>query len=122
MVNILGISCFYHDSAACLIKDGIVAAAAEEERFTRKKHDTGFPINAINYCLKEGGITKDQINFVAFYEKPLLKFERLLSQHLEMFPRSYWPFYKALPSWINEKIRVPSIIRKKLKYAQPLSS
>ena len=115
-MNILGISCFYHDSAACLIKDGIVAAAAEEERFTRKKHDIDFPINAINYCLKEGGITKDQISYIAFYEKPLLKFERLLSMHLEMFPKSYWTFFKAIPPWINEKLRVPSVIRKKLKY------
>ncbi len=115
-MNILGISCFYHDAAACLIKDGIVVAAAEEERFTRKKHDIEFPINAINYCLKEGNITSDKIDFVAFYEKPLLKFERLLSQHLEMFPKSFWSFYKALPSWMNEKLRVPSIIRKKIKY------
>ncbi len=116
MTNILGISCFYHDSAACLIKDGIVVAAAEEERFTRKKHDTGFPLNAIEYCLKEGGITSQQLAYIAFYEKPLLKFERLLSQHLEMFPMSYWSFYKALPAWLNEKLRVPSVIKKKLKY------
>ncbi len=116
MANILGISCFYHDAAACLIKDGIVIAAAEEERFTRKKHDISFPINAINYCLKEGGINVNQINYIAFYEKPLLKFERLLSMHLEMFPRSFLTFYKALPSWLNEKLRVPGIIRKKLKY------
>ena len=115
-MNILGISCFYHDSAACLIKDGIVVAAAEEERFTRKKHDTDFPMNAANYCLKEGNINISQINYIAFYEKPLLKFERLLSQHLEMFPRSLWSFYKALPSWLNEKLRVPSVIKKKLKY------
>lgn len=115
-MNILGISCFYHDSAACLIKDGIVIAAAEEERFTRKKHDTDFPINAINYCLKEGNINVEQINYIAFYEKPLMKFERLLSQHLEMFPKSLWSFYKALPSWLDEKLRVPSVIRKKLKY------
>ena len=115
-MNIVGISCFYHDAAACLIKDGIVIAAAEEERFTRRKHDIDFPINAIHYCLKEGNIDVSQINYVAFYEKPLLKFERLLSQHLEMFPKSYWSFYKALPSWINEKLRVPSVIRKKLKY------
>ncbi|MBI4451993.1 carbamoyltransferase [Candidatus Woesearchaeota archaeon] len=116
MTAILGISCFYHDAAACLIKDGIVVAAAEEERFTRKKHDISFPINAISYCLKEGEITGQQLNYVAFYEKPLLKFERLLSMHLEMFPRSFWSFYKALPAWINEKLRVPGIIRKKLHY------
>lgn len=115
-MNVLGISCFYHDSAACLIKDGIVVAAAEEERFTRKKHDTSFPINAISYCLKEGGITSGQLDCIGFYEKPLLKFERLLSQHLEMFPLSLWQFYKALPSWLNEKLRVSSLIRKKLKY------
>ena len=116
MQNILGISCFYHDAAACLIKDGIVVAAAEEERFTRKKHDIDFPINAIKYCLKEGNINIDQVNYIGFYEKPLLKFERLLSQHLEMFPKSFWTFYKAVPSWLNEKLRVPSVIKKKLKY------
>ena len=115
-MNILGISCFYHDAAACLMKDGTVVAAAEEERFTRKKHDTSFPVNAVNYCLKEGSININQIDYMAFYEKPLLKFERLLSQHLEMFPKSFWSFYKAIPSWLNEKLRVPSIIRKKLKY------
>ncbi len=113
---ILGISCFYHDSAACILKDGEIIAAAEEERFTRKKHDTSFPINAINYCLKEAGITGSQLDYVGFYEKPLLKFERLLHQHIEMFPKSFWTFYQALPSWINEKLRIPSIIKKKLKY------
>jgi len=113
---ILGISCFYHDSAACILKDGKILAAAEEERFTRKKHDTSFPINSINYCLNEAGITGDQLDYVGFYEKPFLKFERLLHQHIEMFPRSFWTFYQALPSWINEKLRVPSLIKKKLKY------
>jgi len=113
---ILGISCFYHDSAACLLKDGKIIAAAEEERFTRRKHDTSFPINAINYCLKEAGITGEQLGRVGFYEKPLLKFERLLHQHIEMFPKSFPTFYQALPSWINEKLRVPSIIKKKMKY------
>jgi len=115
-MNILGISCYYHDAAACLIKDGIVIAAAEEERFTRKKHDVSFPINAINYCLKEGNIDIKQVNYIGFYEKPLLKFERLLSQHLEMFPWSFLTFYRALPSWLNDKLRVPSIIKKRLKY------
>ncbi|MEK6984228.1 MAG: carbamoyltransferase [Nanoarchaeota archaeon] len=115
-MNILGISCFYHDAAACLMKDGIVVAAAEEERFTRKKHDISFPINAVSYCLREGTININQVDYIAFYEKPLLKFERLLSQHLEMFPWSFWSFYNALPSWLNEKLRIPSIIKKKLKY------
>ncbi len=113
---VLGISCFYHDSATCILKDGKIIAAAEEERFTRKKHDTSFPINAINYCLEEVGITGDQLDHVGFYEKPLLKFERLLHQHIEMFPKSFPTFYQALPSWINEKLRLPSIIKKKLKY------
>lgn len=113
---ILGISCYYHDAAACLIKDGKIVAAAEEERFTRKKHDISFPINAINYCLKEAGITGKEIDYIGFYEKPLLKFERLLSQYIGTFPKSFWAFYKSVPSWLNEKLRVPSIIRKKLKY------
>lgn len=115
-MHILGISCYYHDAAACLIKDGRLVAAAEEERFTRVKHDTRFPIDAINYCLKEAGIKGKDLDYVGFYEKPILKLERLLSQHIEMFPRSFWAFYKAMPSWINEKLRVPGAIRKKLGY------
>jgi carbamoyltransferase len=115
-MNILGISCFYHDSSAVLLKDGKIVAAAEEERFTRKKHDSDFPINAIKYCLREGKIKVKDIDYVGFYEKPLLKFERLLSQHLEKFPFSFWSFYKALPSWINEKLRIPHLLKKKLKY------
>lgn len=115
-MNILGISCFYHDAAACLLRDGKIIAAAQEERFTRKKHDIDFPINSLKYCLEEGKISIDEVDYVAFYEKPLIKFERILHQHLEMFPRSYWAFYSAIPSWINQKLRVPGIIRKKLKY------
>src|SRR3989338_8409675 len=115
-MNILGISCFYHDSAACLLKDGKIIAAAQEERFTRKKHDVDFPEKAIRYCLEEGGIKIEDVDYISFYEKPLMKLERILHQHLEMFPRSYWSFYSAMPSWINQKLRVPSIIRKKLKY------
>ena len=90
----LGISCFYHDAAACLIKNNNVIAAAEEERFTRKKHDTSFPINAIEYCLKEANITSKELSYVAFYEKPLLKFERLISQHVsqaELNIIGFWP-------------------------------
>ena len=115
-MHILGVSCFYHDSSAVLLKDGILIAGAEEERFTRKKHDAGFPINAIKYCLKEAGITVKELDYVGFYEKPFLKFERLLSQHLEMFPFSYWSFYKSIPSWINEKLRIPHLMKKKLGY------
>ena len=113
---ILGLACYYHDASACLLKDGKVIAASEEERFTRKKHDIDFPVNAINYCLKIAGITAKQLDYIAFYEKPLLKFERVLSQHLEMFPRSFYTFYKALPSWINEKLRIPRTLKKKLGY------
>ena len=113
---ILGIACYYHDASACLIKDGVVVAAAEEERFTRKKHDYSFPINAINYCLQHAEITIENIDYIGFYEKPLIKFERILYQHLEMFPKSLWTFYKSIPSWINEKLRVQETIRKKLKY------
>ncbi len=117
---ILGISCFYHDAAACLIKDGEIVAAAEEERFTRVKHDIRFPINAINFCLHKAGITGKDLEYVGFYEKPLLKFERLLSQHIEMFPFSFKAFYQSIPSWINEKLRVHSLIKKKLGYKRKI--
>ena len=113
---ILGVSCFYHDSSACILKDGILIAAAEEERFTRKKHDTGFPVNAIKYCLKEAGISISRLDHVGFYEKPLLKFERMLQQHLAKFPSSLKVFCNSLPSWLNEKLRVRRMMRKKLGY------
>jgi len=113
---ILGISCFYHDSAAAIIVDGKLIAAAEEERFTRKKHDSGFPYHAVLYCLNEANVKIDQVDYIAFYEKPLIKFDRLMSQHLQMFPFSYLSFLKAMPQWINEKLRIRSIIKKKLKY------
>ncbi len=113
---ILGISCYYHDASATLLKDGAVVAAAEEERFTRKKHDISFPINSINYCLESQNININDIDYIGFYEKPFLKFERILHQHLEGFPRSYRTFLSKLPSWFNEKLRVVKTIRKKLKY------
>jgi len=113
---ILGISCYYHDASAALLKDGVIVAAAEEERFTRKKHDVSFPINSIDYCLKSQNININDIDYIGFYEKPFLKFERVLHQHLEGFPRSYRTFLSKLPSWFNEKLRVVKTIRKKLKY------
>lgn len=113
---ILGLSCYYHDASAALLKDGKVVAAAQEERFTRKKHDTSFPINAIKYCLNSQNITINDISYIGFYEKPLLKFERVLSQHLEMFPFGLKTFLSSMPSWINEKARVVDIIKKRLKY------
>jgi len=113
---VLGIGCYYHDASAALLKDGAIVVAAEEERFTRKKHDISFPINAIKYCLKSQNITINDIDYIGFYEKPFLKFERLLSQHIEMFPLSFKTFLSSTPSWINEKLRVIRAIRKKLKY------
>lgn len=113
---IFGISCFYHNSAACLLKDGEVIAAAEEERFTRKKHDADFPIKSIEFCLKQAGITIDDVQFVGFYDKPLLKFERILETYLDSWPRSFTAFSHAVSAWLREKIWTPEIIRKKLKY------
>src|SRR3989344_4604760 len=109
---ILGISCFYHDASAALLKDGKIVVAAQEERFSRKKHDTSFPINSIKYCLKSQNITINDIKYVGFYEKPFLKFERVISQHLEMFPLSFKTFLLSMPSWLNEKLRVLKLIKK----------
>lgn len=109
---ILGISALYHDSAACIAKDGDVLAAAHEERFSRKKHDLRFPYGAIDYCLKEAGITAKQLNAVVFYEKPYLKFERLLFQFVETFPKSTAAFVDSIPSWLSEKLLIPSLVKK----------
>ncbi|MFQ5708222.1 MAG: carbamoyltransferase [bacterium] len=113
---ILGISCFYHDAAACLLRDGVIVAAASEERFSRKKHDADFPENAIQYCLAEAGITSKELDYVGFYDKPLLKFERILTTYFATFPRSYRSFMKAIPVWLHEKLWVPQLIQKKLNY------
>ena len=104
MVSILGVSAFYHDSAACLVVDGEIVAAAQEERFTRIKHDFAFPTNAIEYCLAEAGISAKDLNAVAFYEKPFLKFERLMETYLAYAPRGLSSFMKALPLWLNQKL------------------
>jgi carbamoyltransferase len=119
--HVLGISCFYHDSAAALLRDGQIVAACQEERLSRKKHDSDFPMRAVRYVLKEAGIGTDQLDAVGFYDKPLLKFERMLSTYVATFPRSFSSFRKAMPLWIKEKLWVPSIIRKELKpYAGPI--
>ncbi|MCS6915265.1 MAG: carbamoyltransferase [Myxococcales bacterium] len=115
-MNILGVSCHYHDAAAALLRDGVIVAAAEEERFTRIKHDQSFPIHAIRYCLESQGLRIQDVDYIGFYEKPLLKFERVLCQHLESFPRSYRTFVSSLPSWLNEKIRLRRTLRKALGY------
>jgi len=112
---ILGLSCYYHDSAAALIKDGKVIAAAQEERFTRKKHDHNFPSNAIEYCMKEGGISAADLGYVAFYDKPLLKFERILETYLAYAPLGIRSFLMAMPLWLKEKLWIPSLIRDELK-------
>jgi carbamoyltransferase len=106
-MNILGISAFYHDSAACLVRDGELVAAAQEERFTREKHDYRFPVNAIDYCLKEGGITAGQLDHVAFYDKPLLKFERLLETYIAEAPRGFRLFLMGMPLWLRQKLHMP---------------
>ena len=112
---ILGISAFYHDSAACLLKNGEIVAAAQEERFTRKKHDAGFPYCAIQYCLKEAGIPASQIDNVVFYEKPFVKFERLLETYLAFAPKGFTSFAKAMPLWIKDKLFQKSALIKELK-------
>ena len=112
---ILGISAFYHDSAACIIKDGEIIAAAQEERFTRKKHDASFPHHAIKYCIKEAQIKTEQIDSVVFYEKPFVKFERLLETYLAFAPRGFTSFAKAMPVWIKDKLFQKSAIIKELK-------
>ncbi|MCZ6765416.1 MAG: carbamoyltransferase [bacterium] len=113
---ILGISCFYHDAAACLLKDGEIVAAAQEERFTRRKHDQDFPANAIRYCLKEVGITIDKVDYVGFYDKPFIKIERILYTYLATFPRSYKSFLKAMPLWLRKKLWIPHMIKEELGY------
>ena len=106
-MNILGISAFYHDSAACLVRDGEIVAAAQEERFTRKKHDPGFPRRAVDYCLSEAAIRAEDLDFVAFYDKPLLKFDRILETYIAYAPRGYELFLKGLPLWLHEKLYTP---------------
>jgi carbamoyltransferase len=114
-MHILGISAFYHDSAACLLKDGEIVAAAQEERFTRKKHDARFPSYAIEYCLKEAQIAADKIDNVVFYEKPFLKFERLLETYLAFAPKGFTSFAKAMPVWIKDKLFQKSALINELK-------
>jgi carbamoyltransferase len=114
MTTILGISAFYHDSAACVVVDGEIVAAAQEERFTRKKHDPAFPSAAAQYCLREAGKTADDVDYIVFYEKPLRKFERLLETYLAYAPRGYRSFRMAIPVWLKEKTRLPALIRQGL--------
>src|ERR1051325_7263616 len=102
-MNILGLSAFYHDSAAALVQDGVIVAAAQEERFTRRKHDASFPANAVAYCFREAGITAADLNAVVFYEKPLLKADRLIETYLGVAPGGLKSFAKAIPTWLRGK-------------------
>jgi carbamoyltransferase len=112
--RILGISAYYHDSAACLVEDGHIVAAAQEERFTRKKHDAGFPTRAIEYCLREAGITMNTLDLVGFYEKPLVKFERLLETYATCAPAGWRAYLTAMPVWLGEKLWIADDIRDRL--------
>ena len=115
-MNILGISAFYHDSAACLVQDGRIISAAQEERFTRKKHDFSFPKNAVHYCLEESGLQGKDLDFVAFYDKPFIKFERILETYLAYAPSGIRSFIKALPLWIKQKIWMKEVISRELDF------
>lgn len=115
-MNVLGISCFYHDVAACLARDGAIVAAAMEERFTRKKHDIRFPIHSVLYCLKSSGIDADQIDAVAFYEEPYVKFERVVYRHLQAWPNSEEAFVRSIGSWVTGKLPIRKTIKKSLRF------
>ncbi|MGA9115834.1 MAG: carbamoyltransferase [Bacteroidota bacterium] len=117
---VLGVSCFYHDAAAALLRDGHIVAAAQEERFTRKKHDPGFPAHAAAYCLREGGISPGDLSCVVFYDKPLLKFERILETTIAYAPKGIRSFLTAMPVWLKEKLWIPSLIRSALDYDGPI--
>jgi len=119
-MTILGISAFYHDSAAAIIQDGEVLAAAQEERFTRKKHDAAFPVNAIKYCLQYAGRSLNELDAVVFYEKPFLKFERLLETYYTYAPKGWRSFLTAMPVWIKEKLFLKKLIREGLNSIEPV--
>ena len=113
-MNILGLSAYYHDSAAALVCDGEIVTAAQEERFTRKKHDQEFPAQAIECCLDAAGLTPERLDFVGFYDKPFLKFERLLETYLAYGPVGFQSFLKAMPQWLRKKLRLPREMRGRL--------
>jgi carbamoyltransferase len=119
-VYILGISAFYHDSAACLLKDGVIVAAVQEERFTRKKHDSGFPKNAIRYCLEAGGIAAGDLDYIAYYEDPVLKFDRILKTYLALAPGGFGTYLKTVGAWVTKKIWIRDIIRQELHTKAPI--
>ncbi len=113
-MNILGISAYYHDSAAALLRDGELVAAVQEERFSRKKHDARFPSHAVEYCLSEAGTTVRELDYIVFYDKPLVKFERLLETYLAHAPRGFLSFAMAMPIWLKEKLFLKTLLRKEM--------
>ena len=119
-MNILGISAFYHDSAACLVQDGEIIAAAQEERFTRKKHDASFPKNAVDFCLEKGGIQVGDLDYVGFYDTPFIKFERILETYLGIAPKGLKQYLSAVPVWLKDKLWTRTNIRKNLDYNGPV--
>ncbi|MDP8259607.1 MAG: carbamoyltransferase [Candidatus Gygaella obscura] len=119
-MNILGLSCFYHDSAAALVKDGDIVCAAQEERFTRKKHDFNFPSNAVDYCLKENNSSINDIDYVVFYDKPFVKFERILETYLMYVPSGILQFIQAMPLWLKQKLWISELIKKELGYKKKI--
>ncbi|MFH1467718.1 MAG: carbamoyltransferase [Pseudomonadota bacterium] len=119
-MNILGISCFYHDSAACLLQSGVPVAAASEERFTRRKHDSGFPVHAARFVLEQAGLDISQVEAVAFYDKPMRKFERLLVSQVHHFPRGSHQFLYGTANWLTTKLRLPAVLEKHLGYQGPI--
>jgi carbamoyltransferase len=118
--KILGVSAYYHDSAACLVVDGRIVAAAQEERFSRRKHDAGFPGRAVDYCLSEGGLRAEELDYVAFYDKPILKFDRLLETYIHHAPLGIRSFLKSMPAWLKHKLRMRDGIREQLSYPGPV--
>ncbi|MBO87636.1 MAG: hypothetical protein CL927_19980 [Deltaproteobacteria bacterium] len=118
---VLGLSCFYHDAAACLLRDGVPVGAASEQVFTRKKHDPDFPVNAIRWLMNEAGISVEDIQLVAFYDKPLVKFERILLSHIATFPKSLRQFVQGMPAWFGTKLRLDRKLKSELDYTGPIT-
>src|SRR5262245_1354809 len=117
--DILGISAYYHDSAACLLRDGQIVAAAQEERFSRKKHDSRFPKHAVRFCLEAGVASMESLKYVVFYDKPLLKFERLLETYIAFAPKGIKSYLMAMPVWLKEKVMLKKMVQKELRDVYP---
>src|SRR4249920_38710 len=113
-MDILGISAYYHDSAACLLRDGEIVAAAQEERFSRKKHDPRFPEHAVQFCLRQGAVRLNELKYVVFYDKPLLKFERLLETYVAFAPKGFRSYLMAMPVWMKEKVLLKKVLQDEL--------